>query len=82
MADLYLTKKVVILKKIRLTIKTFAPTHFNHFSLTLNRIKRVVMKAMRKKLNIFTLQLPIYYILDWCKYGHCINEATEIECGI
>ena len=26
--------------------------------------KRVVMRAMRKKLNIFTLQLPIYYILE------------------
>ena len=23
-----------------------------------------VMRAMRKKLNIFTLQLPIYYILE------------------
>ena len=26
--------------------------------------KRVVMRAMRKKRNIFTLQLPIYYIIE------------------
>ena len=39
----------------------FRSTIFNHFSLSLNRKKRVVMRAMRKKLNIFTLQLLIYY---------------------
>ena len=26
--------------------------------------KRMVMRTMRKKLNIFTLQLPTYYILE------------------
>ena len=31
---------------------------------SLNREKEVVMRAMRKKLNIFTLHLPIYYILE------------------
>ena len=46
------------------TIKSFVPSFFNHFSLSLNRKKRVVMRTMRKKLNIFRLQLPIYYILD------------------
>ena len=40
---------------------------------------------MRKKLNIFMLQLPICYIhisignLDWRKCGHCKNEAREID---
>ena len=33
------------------------------FNLPQNRERRVVMKTMRQKLNIFTLQLPIYYIL-------------------
>ena len=47
-----------------MTMKSFAPPFFNHFSLSLNRKKRVVMRAMRKKLNIFALQLPIYYILE------------------
>ena len=23
------------------------------------------MRAVRKKINIFTLQVPIYYILEW-----------------
>ena len=35
------------------------------------------MRAMRKKLNMFMLQLPI---LDWYKYEHCKNEAREIDC--
>ena len=42
-------------------MKTFAPPFFSHFSLSLSREKRVVMRAMGKNLNIFTLQLPIYY---------------------
>ena len=46
------------------TVKAFAPPLFNHFSLSLNRKKRVVMRAVRMKLNIFKLQLPIYYILE------------------
>ena len=33
----------------------------------------------RKKLSIFTLQLVIYYNLDWCKCEHCKNEAREID---
>ena len=57
-------KTVIILKKIQVTIKTFVPPFFNHLRLILNRKKRVVMRAMRKKLNIFMLQLPIYYILE------------------
>ena len=40
------------------TIKSFVPPFFNHFSLNLNQKKLVVMRAMRKKLNIFALQLP------------------------
>ena len=57
-------KKVIILKKIQVAMNTFSPPFFSHFSLILNRKKCVVMRAMRKKLNIFTLQLPTYYILE------------------
>ena len=57
-------KKVIILKKIQVTLKTFAPTFFSHFSLSLNRKKRVVMRAMRKKLNMLTLHLSIYCVLE------------------
>ena len=57
-------KKVIILRKIYVTIKFFAPLFFNYFSLSLNRKQRVVIRAMRKKLKLFTLQLLIYYILE------------------
>ena len=57
-------KQVITLRKIQMAMKTFARPFFNHFSLSLSRKKRVVMRVMRKKLNIFTLQLPIYYILE------------------
>ena len=80
-----LKEKVTILMKIHVTMKPFAPPFFDHFCLSLNRKKRVVMRAMRKKLNIFTPQLPIDYILE-----HEIstgtntdihkNEAREIDC--
>ena len=59
-----LLKKVIIPREIQLTMKTFAPAFFNHFSLSLSRKKRVVMRAMKKKLNIFMLQLLAYYILE------------------
>ena len=57
-------KKVIILRKIEVIMKTFAPLFSNHFSLTLNRKTRVVMRTMRKKLHNFKLQLLIYYILE------------------
>ena len=57
-------EKVIILRKIQVTMKTFSPPFFNHFSLSLSRTKRVAVRAMRKKLTIFTLQLPIYCILE------------------
>ena len=57
-------KKVVILKKIQVTMKTFVSPFFDHFSLSLSRKKRMATRAMKKKINIFTLQLPIYYILE------------------
>ena len=50
----------IILKKIHMTMKSL----LHHFS-TISSIKqRVVMRAMRKKLNLFRLQLLIYYILE------------------
>ena len=57
-------KNVIILRKIHAVIKSFAPPFFNNFSLSLKKFSRVVKRAMRMKLNIFTLQLPIYYILE------------------
>ena len=59
-----LVKKVIILRKIHVAIKSFTPPFFNCFSFSLNIVRSVIMRAMRKKLNIFTLHLPIYYILE------------------
>ena len=49
-------KKVIILKKIQVTLKSFAPPFFNYFSLSINRkkLKVMLMRAIRKKLNIFS----------------------------
>ena len=44
--------------------KVFRSTILQPFQLEPEQKKRVVMRAMRKKLNIFTLQLPIYYMLE------------------
>ena len=63
MPDLYFNK-VVILRKIQVTVKNIAQPFFNHFSLSLSRKKRVLMRAMKRELNVFTLQLSIYYILE------------------
>ena len=57
-------KKLIILKKIHMTMKTFAPPFLNHFSLSLNKKKRVVIRTRRKNVNIFMLQLLIYCILE------------------
>ena len=46
-----LIKKVIILRKIQATKRTFAPPFFNYFSLSLNSKKRMVMRVMRKKLE-------------------------------
>ena len=48
-------KKVIILRKVHAIIESYAPKFSNHFSLSLNRIKRVVIRAIREKLNIFAL---------------------------
>ena len=65
----FIMKKVTILMKIHVTIKS-STTILHH----------------RKKLNIFTLPLPIYTYgirignLDWCKWGHCRNWGREKDC--
>ena len=64
MSDLYLMKEVIILKEKKVAMKDSVPPFFNDFSLSMNRKKHVALRAMRKKLNIFILQLPIYYTLE------------------
>ena len=45
-------KKMIILKKMQVAMKAFGPPFFNHFNLSVNRKKCLVMRAMRKK-NIY-----------------------------
>ena len=58
-----LTKKVIILRKIQVAVKTFA-----HHSLTISvwarAEKTCANESHEKELNIFTLQLLIYYTLE------------------
>ena len=44
--------------------EVFRSTFFQPIQFEPEQKISVVMKAMRKKLNILTLQLPIYYILE------------------
>ena len=58
--------------------------HFR-FSLSLNRKKRVVMRANAKETkHIYTSAANLLHIrignLNWCKCGHCKNEVREIDC--
>ena len=77
MLDLYFIEESDYFEK-----NVSAPPFFNHFSLSLNRKKCAVMRAIRTKLNIVTLYLLHIRIenLDWCKCGHCKNEARDIDC--
>ena len=54
MSDLYLNEECCYFEENTCDNEVFAPPFFK---------KRVVMTAMRKKLNLFTLQLLIYYLL-------------------
>ena len=75
LSHLYPMKKMIILKKIQVTMKTFATPFLNHFSLSLSRKKYVAMRTMRKKLSMFMLQLLICRQCRQCK-----NEAREMDC--
>ena len=63
-------KKLIILRKIHVTMKSFVPP----FS-TIER---------NQTYSQFSCRFITYIIrignLDWCKCGHCKNEAREIDC--
>ena len=66
-----LMKKVIILGKIQGIMKTFTPPFFNHCSLSLNRKKRVTVRAMRKKLQ----KQLLAEILE----NNCSSKISEIS---
>ena len=76
-------KKVIILQKIQVTMRTFVLPFFNHFSLSMNRKQRVRARRKKKK-HIYASAANLSYIrkgnLNCCMGGHCKNEATEIDC--
>ena len=81
-------KKVIILKKIQEAMKSYVPQFINHFSLSLNRKKRVVMiaESHEKKTKYIhasaTADLLHIRIGNLSRYkcGHGKNEAREIDC--
>ena len=80
-----LMKKVIILKKIQATMKTFTPPSFNYFSLRLRRKKTCVKENHEKETkHISASAADLLHIkignLNWCKCGHCKNEVREIDC--
>ena len=82
MLDLYLMKKVIILKKIQVTMKSFAPRLFNRFNLDLNRKKRESHEKETKHIHASAADLLHIRVgnLIWCKRGHCKTEARQIDC--
>ena len=78
-------RRVIILKKIQVKMKTFIPPFFNHFSLSLNIKKACGNDSHEKETkHIHASAADLLHIrigsLDWCKYVHCKNEAKEIDC--
>ena len=63
-------KKVIILGKTHVTMKSFTPP----FS-TIKRKETYLRFSCRFITYIIRIRN-----LDWCKYGHCENEAREIYC--
>ena len=47
-----------------MTMKSFAPPFFNHFSLSINKKKTCSNENYDKETKHFTLKLSIYYILE------------------
>ena len=73
----FLMKKVIILKKIHVTMKSFAPPFFNYFSLSLKGEKRVVMRAMRKKLNICGSTADLLFVIGIGNFDWGVRESSH-----
>ena len=85
MSDLYFNeKKVITLRKIQVTMKTFAPPFFKHFRMSLNRKIYGSDECHDKETkHIQASAADILHIrienLDSGKCGHCKNESREID---
>ena len=77
-------KKGIILRKIQVKMKTFAPRFFNYFCLSLNKKKTCGNERHEKEpQHIHASAADLLHIrignIDWCKCRHCKNEAREID---
>ena len=75
-------KKAIVLRKIQVTMKAFAPPYFNYFSLSLNRKKMCDNESHEKETkHIHASAADLLHIrignLDWCKCGQCKSEVEE-----
>ena len=77
MSHFYLMKKMIILKKIQVTMKNFTSPFFNHLSLSLNRKKCGNESHEKETRYIYSSAASLFYIrignLNWCK-------VREINC--
>ena len=74
MSDFYLMKRVIILKRIQVTMKTSVPPFFNHLGLSLNRKKACGNESYEKETEYIRIGN-----LNCCKCGDCKNEARELD---
>ena len=80
-----LMKKVVILRKIKVTMKSFAPSFSNRISLSLNRNKMCGNESHEKETkhihasaaDLLHIRIGNFYS---CKCGHCKNEVRHKDC--
>ena len=78
-----LTKKIIIIIILQVKIQDFRSAILPPFQFVSEQ-KKTRDESHEKEINIFTHQLPIYYSrignFNWCKCGHCKNEARVIDC--
>ena len=83
MSDLYFNEESDYSEKIRMTMKSFAPPFFNHFSLSLKKRNCGNMSHQKETKPIHASAANLLHIrienLVWCKCGRCKNEARDLE---
>ena len=81
-----LMKKLVILKKIQVTMKTSAPLFFNHFGLSLKKITFGNESHEKVTKHIYASTASLIHIrienLNWYKCKYCKTEGREIACPL
>ena len=66
-------KEVIILKKLKVAMKTFAPPFFKHFSLSVNRKKKCGNESHKKKK---------YYVIKLLCFSCLLSYILGLEISI